>query len=262
MKKLEITMEYLDETIISLQNYCPLAPHPVQKHISKASDLLVGFRTIINLIHSGCGIIGLRKFINLHPQKPPKDEEIINNTEGTKQDPQGGISQGGGSQDKPKKKVPSDINKNHKGRQDANDFPNAPKVNHVIPGVIPGCTCLNPDCKGKLYPHKRLGEHSIRVWFSGQPPVSPTLHVFEDYRCNLCKDVFYAQPTKELVEDGLGKEDRFGYSAIAMISILKYFEAFPWYRNADLHSYFEVHLPESTQVGSGCKTRRERSPHT
>ena len=98
------------------------------------------------------------------------------------------------------------------------------------------------DCeRGKLYKF----EPSTFVRIKGQLPLQGTVHIRSQMRCNHCQKVYKAELPQEVVDDGaLGQ--RFGYSAIAMVALLKYAYAFPWYRLSDMQAMLGTKVSPST----------------
>ena len=114
------------------------------------------------------------------------------------------------------------------GKKNANAFKEAETVIHPITDMQRGCVC--PDCShGKLYKF----EPSSFVRIAGSVPLQATIHVAEQVRCNFCQKVYKANLPAELLDDGAAGQ-RYGYSAVSMVALLKYAAAFPWYRLSDL----------------------------
>ena len=241
MKKIEVTNENIESAIDKLSNLSPELSAQIKTELEIVCAASSSLLTVAELVSGNGKINDIRKYLNIYPEKknPPDDSssQAMDELEDEYEEH---------SSKKPSstKKINPNINKNHKGRQSASDFEVIKTVTHEVCGLAVGQNC--PECSGKLYLHKREGEPRTRIWFTASPPIFPTHHVFNDLICNLCKKVYEAKPSNELIEDGYGKEDRFGYSAIAMITIMKYFEAIPWYRYTSIHDYFNIHLPEST----------------
>ena len=134
----------------------------------------------------------------------------------------------------------SNRNKNHNGKQTAKDFPDSKVEIHEHASLGQGSPCIY--CTGTLYFHNQPnGQPRSIVFFTASSPITPTVHEFHDLRCNLCKAVIKVSPPQELVDDDFGTEERFGYSAISMIAIMKYFKAIPLYRIAGLEAGFSIH---------------------
>jgi transposase len=96
-----------------------------------------------------------------------------------------------------------------------------------------------PECqRGKVYPLKEPG---LLVRMRGQAPIAATVYELEKLRCNLCGEVFTANPP-----DGVG-EEKYDATAASMIALLRYGSGFPWNRLADLEASLGIPLPVATQ---------------
>lgn len=126
------------------------------------------------------------------------------------------------------------------GKRGCEDFPDAEKRYFAHPDFsIPGCSC--PKClKGKVYP----GEGGFPR-FEGQPFLKIILVIYEIWRCNLCQEVFPAPIAHDLLLDG-GKQRTFGFSATAMIALVKYFFGTPWFRVGRLQDLLGLPVSAST----------------
>jgi hypothetical protein len=142
----------------------------------------------------------------------------------------------------------SNRNKNHEGKAGVDDYPDAERCEHHHAYLKSGDLC--PECgKGKIYPTRPRQQ----ILFEGSAPIKPVAHISFDLRCNICDEVFRAEPSESAKKDGLGTEDRFGHSAVSMIGIMKYFSALPLYRNHRLHGLFGVNLSPSSQFDQSEK---------
>ena len=96
-----------------------------------------------------------------------------------------------------------------------------------------------PRCaKGKLYIQRDPG---LLIRFVGQAPITATVYALEKLRCNLCGDLFTADPPP-----GVGAE-KYDATAGAMIAMLKYGTGLPFHRLARLQATLQIPLPASTQ---------------
>lgn len=77
--------------------------------------------------------------------------------------------------------------------------------------------------------------------------IAPQVHAFVDLECLRCGASFKADPDRRAKEDGVGTIDRYCYSAIAAIAIMKYFLCMPLYRSQMKGSCFGTEIPRSTQ---------------
>jgi hypothetical protein len=75
----------------------------------------------------------------------------------------------------------------------------------------------------------------------GQAPLAARVYELESLRCNLCGEVFEADPP-----EGVG-EKKYDESAAAMIGLLRYGTGVPFYRLAGREASLGIPLPASTQ---------------
>ena len=123
------------------------------------------------------------------------------------------------------------------GRNGADAYKKAERVKVPIQDLKAGDPC--PECpKGKVYPVKKPG---VLVRFVGMPPLAAKIYELEKLRCNLCGDVFTAQPPNNV------GSDKYDETAGAMIAMLKYGSGVPFYRIEKLQESLGVPLPASTQ---------------
>jgi hypothetical protein len=102
----------------------------------------------------------------------------------------------------------------------------------------PGARC--PCCrKGKVYDQK--DKPGILVRLTGQAPLAATIYHLQAMRCNLCGEIFVAQPP-----EGVGTE-KYDASAAVMIALLKYGSGLPFNRLQRLQGGLGIPLPVSTQ---------------
>jgi len=96
-----------------------------------------------------------------------------------------------------------------------------------------------PDCgKGKLYP---LPKPAVIVRIVGQAPLQATVYELDRLRCNLCGQVFTADPP-----EGIGSK-KYDATAATMIALLRYGSGLPFKRLEGLQEGFKIPLPTSTQ---------------
>ena len=91
---------------------------------------------------------------------------------------------------------------------------------------------------GRLYPVKKAG---TLVRFVGMAPLAAKIYELEKLRCNLCGEVFTAQPPNNV------GSDKYDETAGAMIAMLKYGSGVPFYRIEKLQESMGIPLPASTQ---------------
>jgi transposase len=123
------------------------------------------------------------------------------------------------------------------GRNGADDYPGAIRVNVPHESLAAGDPC--PACeRGTLYGQAQPG---IMLRFAGQPPVQVAVYELEKLRCHLCGRIFTAQ-TPEAA--GLDKYDP---TVASMIGLLKYGNGLPFNRVGGLQENLGIPLPASTQ---------------
>ncbi|MCP4242098.1 MAG: IS66 family transposase, partial [bacterium] len=126
-----------------------------------------------------------------------KSEDVLKKPAGTS-----------GTTGKEKKKKP----KGH-GRNGANAYKGAKKVEVPHGDLKSGNPCPEADCTGKVYP---LSDPGLLVRIKGLPPLGATVYELEKLRCNLCGTVFTAK-----APPGIG-EKKYDETAVSMAALLKY----------------------------------------
>ena len=122
------------------------------------------------------------------------------------------------------------------GRTPAAKIKGAEVVACPHPDLKRGDPC--PGCpKGKVYP--KAPEVIIR--FKGAAPVQATKYELEKLRCNLCGQIYTAEPPK-----GVGKE-KYDESVASILGLLIYGGGLPRNRLAGLQGKLGIPLPQSTQ---------------
>lgn len=138
------------------------------------------------------------------------------------------------------KKSAAGKNRSKHGKRNASAFKDAEVMQHPMTDFSSGCVC--EECgRGKLYKF----EPSTFVRIIGQVPLQGTVHVRQQMRCNHCLKVYKANLPEELVRDGAERQ-RFGYSAVAVVALLKYAAAFPWQRLSDLQAMLGTKVSPSS----------------
>jgi hypothetical protein len=123
------------------------------------------------------------------------------------------------------------------GRNGAQAYTGAEKikVGHAI--LKPGDHC--PKCeKGKVY---AMATPGVLVRVVGQAPLAATVYELEKLRCNLCGEVFTAEPPAR------AGPEKYDATAASMMILLKYGTGLPFYRLEGLQGNLETPLPASTQ---------------
>jgi hypothetical protein len=122
------------------------------------------------------------------------------------------------------------------GRNGAEDYIGAERLEVAHPSLKPGSPCPEEGCKGKLYDF----EPRKLVRIVGQAPVAATVTVVAQLRCNLCLKVF----TAPLPADA---DEKYDASAGSMIALLRYGTGVPFHRLWKLEKSFGIPLAPSTQ---------------
>lgn len=181
---------------------------------------LCTYRKILGWLHMpGIGIKILRRKLGIQPPEPDSTP------------PQGSRKTPNDKKDNPRH--------NH-GRRGVAGFPQACHRFFAHPTLNePGTPC--PECHGGgLYPH--FGQ-----WhrFEGQPFLKVVIVNYEIWRCTLCQQSYPAPVAQDILDDGRLRQS-FGYSAVALMVISKYFLGTPWARQERLQDWLELQLPAST----------------
>lgn len=165
--------------------------------------------------------------------KTEKKDNVLGTQEegaGEEQDSSGPKPENKGSKDGDKKK------KGH-GRNGADAYAGAERIDVPHPDLKTGDTC--PDCKeGKLYKNSEPG---IEVRVKGAAPLQATVYELEKLRCSLCGKIFTAPMPK-----GAGNK-KYDASSVAIIALLKYGSGLPFNRIEGLQNNLGTPLPSSTQ---------------
>jgi transposase len=123
------------------------------------------------------------------------------------------------------------------GRNGAADYRGADKIVVAHGSLKTGQCC--PKCpKGKVYTKR---EPAVLVRVVGQPPLKATLYELERLRCNLCGEVFTAEPPP-----GVGTR-KYDETAASQIGLLRYGTGLPHNRLAHLQASQGIPLPAATQ---------------
>ena len=119
--------------------------------------------------------------------------------------------------------------------------PAPPEVHqHPVRGVEKGACCS--DCgRGRLYKFAPAEFTRVR----GNPLYTAERHVMAQLRCNACQKVHTAELPAEVVADG-GRDQRYGYTAIALMGIVKYFGGEPFFRSMTIQGLLGLSLSAST----------------
>jgi hypothetical protein len=143
----------------------------------------------------------------------------------------------GSAEEKPSSPSPELAPRPGHGRNGADAYRGAHKVKIEHASLKSGNRC--PGCqKGKLYV---LTTPGVLIRVVGQAPLAATVYELEKLRCNLCGEVFTAEPPA-----GVG-EEKYDATAASMIALLKYGSGLPFHRLEGLQHSMEIPLPAATQ---------------
>jgi transposase len=127
---------------------------------------------------------------------------------------------------------------NH-GRNGADAYTGATKVEVTHPTLSSGCPCPDPDCRGKVYLQKDNPSPLLRI--IGMPPIQATLYECQRLRCKMCDKVYTAAPPEEI------GDDKYDETVASLVAIFKYGMGIPFTRLQSLQKYLGVPMPISTQ---------------
>ena len=114
------------------------------------------------------------------------------------------------------------------------------RCHHKIEGLEKGQRC--PECeRGSLYQY----EPALMLRISGQTPLTRTEHILERLRCNTCGAYFTAVPPQSVKQDGQANQ-RYGYTARALMALHRYFAGLPCYRQQTLQQMLGLPVSAST----------------
>lgn len=147
---------------------------------------------------------------------------------------------------------------NH-GRRDLGAIGAHDKQHHQHDQLKAGDPCPLQDCKGRLYEE----EPQVFVTISATPPFKATEHTVDQLACNLCKTIFPAAMPPDVKADlvtGNGSH-LYGVSAAVMMTLLRYFSGFPWYRQEGFFSAVGgPRIPDSSMADQGEKVADAFTP--
>lgn len=180
-------------------------------------------------------------------QKGSKGGTGSSDTSGPSSTPSGGASgqgEAGGSEAAPaggdKRRQ---LTRDPHGRRGQDDFAGLAEQHHQHTDLGVGCIC--PGCgRGRLYED----EPSVFTSIAGQAPLVGMTHVVQRLRCGLCKEVFVAPLPEELERDGVSGRRLYSYSAVAIVSIYRYFGGMPLFRQQTLQAALGTAVPDSSMA--------------
>lgn len=144
------------------------------------------------------------------------------------------------SEKRPKKSGGNKPPKPPKPRKEKKKKPVPPVVYHPLDNYHSGMVC--PDCtRGKLYKY----EPASLLRITGNPPYTSTQHISEQLRCNACQCIKTAPLPAAVLADGAPNQ-RYGYSARALMVIHKFFSGMPYYHQGNLSDILGFSITAST----------------
>lgn len=138
-----------------------------------------------------------------------------------------------------------EIRKEHKPPREKKKKPETKTIppttcHHKLEGLKKGQAC--PECeKGRLY--KTEPASFIRI--TGHAPLSAEKHIMEQLRCNLCGTLMTAKLSDDILQDG-ARQQKYGYSARALMAISKFYMGSPYYRQENLQTLMGAPVTAST----------------
>ncbi len=158
-------------------------------------------------------------------------------TAGDDAEARGGQEDAAAKQDSEKAQESETPKRKGHGRNGANAYAGAEKIEVPHESLKPGESC--PDCEnGTVYEVTKPG---VLVRIVGQAPVQATVYELQKLRCNLCGNVFTARAPK------VAGSEKYDATAASMIALLKYGSGLPFNRLEGLQGNLGIPLPSSTQ---------------
>jgi transposase len=118
------------------------------------------------------------------------------------------------------------------------------RCTHSLDGLAKGQRC--PECqRGTLYPY----DPALVLRISGQTPLISTQHILQRVRCNTCGAYFTAAAPAAVTDDG-PVDQKYGYSARALMAIQRYFGGAPFNRQQSLQQLFGFPVAASSVFDS------------
>ncbi len=123
------------------------------------------------------------------------------------------------------------------GRHGVDDYPGATRIAVRHESLESGDRC--PECRrGTVY---QVSQPGVLIRFVGQAPIGATVYELQKLRCQLCGQMFTADPPA-----GVGAE-KYDASVASMIGLFKYGSGLPFNRLDRLQGNLKIPLPASTQ---------------
>jgi len=145
---------------------------------------------------------------------------------------------GEGGKADPENDAPSSREGRGHGRNGADDFTGAKRIEVRHQSLKPGDPC--PQCgTGTLYDTGRPG---TLVRLLGQPPVTAEVYILQKLRCNPCGALFTAEPP-----EGVKATEKYDPTVGSMVGLLRFGNGMPMHRQETLEGNLGIPLPDATQ---------------
>jgi transposase len=132
-------------------------------------------------------------------------------------------------------------NRDAHGRRSAGAFGSLEQAYHPHTSLHAGDPC--PACTdGRVYKYQPSEFTSV----SGRSPLVATRHTVESLQCGMCKAVFRAPLPERFEEDGVHARTLYSYSAVAMVSVYRYFAGLPMHRQQTMQKALGVEIPDAS----------------
>lgn len=150
---------------------------------------------------------------------------------------------GKGGKDKNNPRDSRDTRSGQKGKGKSRTPPEpkpATTHKHALEGMGRGDPC--PECpSGKLY--KYTPATLLRI--VGNEPLSSERHLCDQLRCSSCGTIYTAPLPAHVKADGRPGQ-KYGYSARALLAIIRFFAGLPYHRQQTVHNLMGGHIAAST----------------
>lgn len=226
LQELEALVERARRAPLSDEDYARLKD--VVATFAYLTDLLEDRKTSIQKLRQLLFGAGTEKMRNLVKSDPPPTDAARQPSEPSANSPR--------AVDEPQARQGAQIARGH-GRNGAASYTGATEIRISHATLKAGDRC--PSCrKGKVY--ASVAPH-VLVRIVGQAPLGATVYKMESLRCNLCLEIFTAQPPA-----GIG-EQKYDERSGSMLALLRYGSGFPSYRLEHLQQSLGIPLPDATQ---------------
>ena len=197
------------------------------------------------LSHNDLTITKLKKLLGIVRSSEKTNDLFpdVGNSDDTDDQP---VAPGAGEQDETDPKDKRDSRDTRSGEKSDGKPKKPPKPKpvsthkHALEGLNKGDPC--PECpSGKLY--KYTPATLLRI--VGNEPISGERHLCEQLRCSSCGEIYTAPLPEHVKADGRPGQ-KYGYSARALMAILRFFAGLPFHRQQSVHDLMGGHVAAST----------------